>query len=137
MIKAVPILLLGLLAIFSGAVAAQTSGPTITVLDVDGTINPIVVEYLERGIEQAEQESASALIIQMDTPGGLDTSMREIIQLMDGAKIPIVVYVPPGARAASAGFFITIASDVAAMAPDTAIGAATPTLMPMFPTWAS
>ena len=126
MIKAVPILLLGLLAILSGAVAAQTSGPTITVLNVDGTINPIVAEYLERGIEQAEQESASALIIQLDTPGGLDTSMREIIQLMDGTKIPIVVYVPPGARAASAGFFITIASDVAAMAPDTAIGAATP-----------
>ena len=126
MIKAVPILLLGLLAIFSGAVAAQTSGPTITVLNVDGTINPIVVEYLQRGIEQSEEEAAEALIIQMDTPGGLDTSMRDIVQLIDGAKIPIVVYVPPGARAASAGFFITIASDVAAMAPDTAIGAATP-----------
>ena len=124
--RAVPILLLGLLAILSGAITVRANGPTVTVLDIDGTINPIVVDYLERGIEQAEQEAASALIIQLDTPGGLDTSMREIVQLMDGATVPIAVYVPPGARAASAGFFITIAADVAAMAPDTAIGAATP-----------
>jgi membrane-bound serine protease (ClpP class) len=126
MIKAVPILILGLLTILSGAVAAQTNGPTVAVMNVDGTINPIVVEYLKRGIEQAEQEATEALILQMDTPGGLDTSMREIVQLIDGATVPVIVYVPPGARAASAGFFITIASDVAAMAPDTAIGAATP-----------
>ena len=118
--------LLGLLILLPSAVFAQEAGPTIDVLYIKGTINPVLVDYIERGIEQAEGNGAAALIIQMDTPGGLDTTMRDIIQLMDGARIPIVVYIPPGARAASAGFFITIAADVAAMAPDTAIGAATP-----------
>jgi membrane-bound serine protease (ClpP class) len=124
MIRFLPLLVL--LAIAPSAVHAQVASPTIDVLHIKGTINPILVDYIERGIEQAEEESAAALIIQMDTPGGLDTIMRDIIQLIDRARVPIVVYVPPGARAASAGFFITIAADVAAMAPDTAIGAATP-----------
>ena len=124
MIRFLPLLVL--LAIAPSAVYAQVASPTINVLHIKGTINPILVDYIERGIEQAEEESAAALIIQMDTPGGLDTIMRDIIQLIDRAQVPIVVYVPSGARAASAGFFITIAADVAAMAPDTAIGAATP-----------
>ncbi len=118
--------LLALLILLPSAVFAQEAGATIDVLHIKGTINPILVDYIERGIEKAEEESAALLIIQMDTPGGLDTTMRDIIQLIDGAQIPVVVYIPPGARAASAGFFITIAADVAAMAPDTAIGAATP-----------
>jgi membrane-bound serine protease (ClpP class) len=123
-IRLLPLLLLLLIA--SSSIYAQEDSPTIDVLHIKGIINPVLVGYVERGIEQAEKDDAIALVIQMDTPGGLDTSMRDIIQLMDKAQVPIVVYIPPGARAASAGFFITIAADVAAMAPDTAIGAATP-----------
>ncbi len=120
------LLLLGLLITASIAIEAQADAPRIDVLHVKGSINPVLVDYIERGIDQAEEDNAVACIIQMDTPGGLDTSMRNIIQFMDDARVPIVVYVPAGARAASAGFFITIAADIAAMAPDTAIGAAHP-----------
>jgi membrane-bound serine protease (ClpP class) len=120
------LLLLGLVVAAFIAIEAQAASPTIAVLEVKGSINPVLVDYLERGMNQAEEENAVACIIQMDTPGGLDTSMRLIIQAMDRARIPIVVYIPSGARAASAGFFITIAADIAAMAPDTAIGAAHP-----------
>jgi len=123
------ILLLGLVAIIAISTAVQASSSQIDVLHVKGTINPVLVSYIERGIEEAEEDNATTLIIRLDTPGGLDTAMRDIIQLMDNAKVPIVVYIPPGARAASAGFFITIAADVAAMAPDTAIGAAHPVAM--------
>jgi membrane-bound serine protease (ClpP class) len=125
-ITSILLLLLLLLAVVSSAASAQTVGPAIDILTIDGTIGPVFADYIKRGIEQAELQEATTIIIQMDTPGGLDSSMREIIQLMGGTQIPVVVYIPPGARAASAGFFITIAADVAAMAPDTAIGAATP-----------
>ncbi len=125
-ITSILLLLLLLLAVVSSAASAQTAGPSIDILTIEGTITPIFADYVKRGIEEAELQAATIIIIQMDTPGGLDSSMREIIQLMDATRIPVVVYIPPGARAASAGFFITIAADVAAMAPDTAIGAATP-----------
>lgn len=125
-ITSILLLLLLLLAVVSSAASAQTAGPAIDILTIEGTITPIFVDYIKRGIEEAESQATTTIIIQMDTPGGLDSSMREIIQLMDATQIPVVVYIPPGARAASAGFFITIAADVAAMAPDTAIGAATP-----------
>ena len=96
-------------------------------LTVKGTINPVLVDYIGRGIERAEESGAQAVIIQMDTPGGLDTAMRDIIQDIVNARIPVVVYVAPaGARAASAGTYITIAAHIAVMAPNTAIGAATP-----------
>ncbi|MBI4285624.1 MAG: nodulation protein NfeD [Chloroflexi bacterium] len=120
------LILIGLLVSLALATATRAATPRIDVLVVKGTINPVLVDYIERGIEQAEEDGAVALIIQMDTPGGLDTSMRLIIQAMDRTRVPIVVYVPAGARAASAGFFITIAADVAAMAPDTTIGSAHP-----------
>jgi len=126
MLRTIRALLLGLLILISIAIAAGASSSQINVLHAKGTINPVLVTYIERGIEEAEADNALALIIKLDTPGGLDTSMRDIIQLMDNAKVPIVVYVPAGARAASAGFFITIAADIAAMASDTAIGAAHP-----------
>jgi len=115
-----------LLALSAGAgVYAQT--PHVDVLTIKGTINPVLIDYVKRGIEQAEDTNAQALIIQMDTPGGLDTAMRDIIQLMVNSRVPVVVYVAPsGARAASAGVFITIAAHVAVMAPNTAIGAAHP-----------
>ena len=126
MLRALRLLLYGLLILTSITIVARASSDQIAVLEVKGTVNPVLVNYIERGIEEAEESDALACIIKLDTPGGLDTSMRDIIQLMNNAKVPVVVYVPPGARAASAGFFITIAADIAAMAPDTAIGAAHP-----------
>ncbi len=117
------LLLLGL----SVGAGAYAQAPHVDVITIKGAINPVLIDYVERGIQQAEDTSAQALIIQMDTPGGLDTAMRDIIQLMVNARVPVVVYVAPsGARAASAGVFITIAAHVAVMAPNTAIGAAHP-----------
>jgi membrane-bound serine protease (ClpP class) len=128
MLKVIRILfLLGLLTVASIAIEAQAATPRVDVLHVKGTINPVLVDYIERGIKQAEEDNATACIIQMDTPGGLDTSMRDIIQNIVNARVPVVVYISPsGARAASAGVFITMAAHVAAMAPNTAIGAAHP-----------
>jgi membrane-bound serine protease (ClpP class) len=123
------LLLAGLLFTAFIAIEAQAATPTIDVLHVEGTINPVLVDYIERGIKQAEEDNAIACVIKMDTPGGLDTSMRLIVQSILNAKVPIVVYIPSGARAASAGFFITIAAHVAVMAPGTEIGAAHPVAM--------
>lgn len=97
------------------------------VITIDGIINPVVVGFITKAIKRSASEGAECLIIQMDTPGGLDLSMRSIIKEMMNADIPIIVYVSPsGARAASAGAIITIAADIAAMAPGTNIGAAHP-----------
>ncbi len=102
----------------------------VIVLTVDGIIHPPHAEYILKGIKKAHERKAEALIIQLDTPGGLDTSMRDIVKEILNSHIPIVVYVAPkGARAASAGAFITIAAHVAAMAPGTNIGAAHPVAM--------
>jgi membrane-bound serine protease (ClpP class) len=99
----------------------------VSVLTVKGVINPVSAEYLIEGITDAGNNGYQAVIIELDTPGGLDDSMRDIIQTMIGAKIPVIVYVhPSGGRAASAGAFITIAADVAVMTPGTNIGAASP-----------
>jgi membrane-bound serine protease (ClpP class) len=127
MLKIIRILfLVGLLVTAFIAIEAQAATPTIDVLHVEGTINPVLVDYIERGIKQAEEDNAIACVIKMDTPGGLDTSMRLIVQSILNAEVPVVVYIPSGARAASAGFFITIAAHVAVMAPGTEIGAAHP-----------
>jgi membrane-bound serine protease (ClpP class) len=126
-ISRILLILIGLLLAVSIVARAQTGSPRIDVLTVKGTINPVLTDYIERGIEQAEKTGASAVIIQMDTPGGLDTAMRDIIQSIINARVPVVVYVSPaGARAASAGAYITLSAHVAVMAPNTAIGAATP-----------
>lgn len=99
----------------------------ILVLKVEGVIDPVISDYVARGVQKASEEQKQALIIQMDTPGGLDTSMRSIIQSIQTSEVPVVVYVyPNGARAASAGSFIAVASHVAAMAPATNLGAAHP-----------
>ncbi|MDI1471014.1 MAG: nodulation protein NfeD [Thermodesulfovibrio sp.] len=99
----------------------------VIVLTVDGVINPPHSEYVIKGIKKAHELKAEALIIQLDTPGGLDTSMRDIVKEILNSNIPVVVYVSPkGARAASAGAFITLSAHVAAMAPGTNIGAAHP-----------
>jgi membrane-bound serine protease (ClpP class) len=101
--------------------------PHVTVLQVKGSVNPVLAEYVRDGIAQAEKSGAKACVIQIDTPGGLDSAMRDICQSIINATVPVVVYVsPPGARAASAGVFIAMSAHVAAMAPDTAIGAAHP-----------
>lgn len=99
----------------------------VAVIKVNDVITPAIAEFISKSIEQASKDRAHCLIIQMDTPGGLDLSMRDIIKDIMNANIPIVVYVAPsGARAASAGAIITLASDIAAMAPGTNIGAAHP-----------
>ena len=119
--------LLVLMAMLPSVVYAQVAGPTIDVLHAEGTINPVLVDYIERGIEQAEEENATALIIQLDTPGGLLYSTEEIVVMIMNADVPIIVYVSPkGAWAASAGVFITLSAHIAAMTPGTTIGAAHP-----------
>jgi membrane-bound serine protease (ClpP class) len=118
-------LLMSLVWPAGNALLAQTR--SVYVLPAVGSINPGLADFIIEGIRTAEQEKAHALIIELDTPGGLDSSMRAINQAIINAKVPVVVYVSPkGARAASAGMFITMAADVAAMAPGTNIGAAHP-----------
>jgi membrane-bound serine protease (ClpP class) len=107
--------------------AGGTSLADVTVIDVDGVVNPVMSEFISDNIENAEKDNADALVIRLDTPGGLDTSMRSIVKKIISSEIPVVVYVSPsGARAASAGVFITIAAHIAAMSPGTNIGAAHP-----------
>ncbi len=99
----------------------------ITVVNVDGTVNPVMSEYIMNSIDDAVELKSEVFIIQLDTPGGLDTSMRSIVKKISASEVPVVVYVAPGgARAASAGLFITLAAHIAAMAPGTNIGAAHP-----------
>lgn len=107
---------------------SKATTPGILVLTIDDVIiNPVVTEYLLWGIDKAEKEKYAAVLIELDTPGGLLESTRTIVKRMMSAEIPIIVYVAPsGARAASAGVFITLASHVAAMAPSSNIGAAHP-----------
>jgi len=129
-IRRILLVLIGLLLVASIATSVQSESPKIDVITIKGTINPVLVDYVERGIEEAEDSGAEALIIQMDTPGGLDTAMRDIIQLIVNSRVPVVVYVAPsGARAASAGLYILQSAHIAVMAPNTATGAATPIAM--------
>jgi len=108
------------------ATALAAAGPVSTI-NVEGVINPITVRLVETAIAKAQADKAQALVIQLDTPGGLERSMRTICQRLLNAELPVIVYVgPTGARAASAGVFITMAAHVAAMAPATNIGAAHP-----------
>jgi hypothetical protein len=108
------------------AAPVRAAGP-VYVLTIDGGINPAVGDYLYKGITQAEREGAQAVVIELDTPGGLLSSTKDIVSLILNAKVPVIVFVSPkGAWAGSAGMFITLAGHVAAMAPGTSIGAAHP-----------
>jgi len=99
----------------------------VKVIRIEGVINPVASEYISKGIEEATKEGAECLIIELDTPGGLDTSMRDIIKRIFSSEVPVIVYVyPSGSRAASAGVFIMLAANIAVMAPGTNIGAAHP-----------
>lgn len=109
--------------------APATAPPRVTELRIDGEIEPVMAEYIDAGIDRANEAGDALILITMDTPGGLDESMRDIIGHMIASRVPVVVYVgPSGARAASAGFFILLAADIAAMAPGTHTGAASPLL---------
>jgi membrane-bound serine protease (ClpP class) len=120
-------LVLALLLLSMNAAAAATAPRAVYVLPAVGSVNPGLAEFIGEGIRVTEHENAEALVIELDTPGGLDSSMRQIVQAISNAKVPVIVYVyPRGARAASAGVFVTMAADVAAMAPGTNIGAAHP-----------
>ncbi|MGB9243648.1 MAG: nodulation protein NfeD [Candidatus Acidiferrales bacterium] len=111
------------------APAPPNSSANVVELRIDGEIEPVLAEYIVRGINEANADRASLILITMNTPGGLDTSMREIIQAILASKVPVCAYVAPtGSRAASAGFFILLSADIAAMAPGTDTGAASPIL---------
>ena len=117
--------ILGLIAVTS--VRAQADMPLVLVLTADGAVSPAMVEYLSRGIRLAEQRGAELLIFQLNTPGGSVDTMTEMVALIRASEVPVVVFVAPrGAIAGSAGTVITLAGHVAAMAPETAIGAASP-----------
>ncbi len=110
--------------------AARAQAPQIVEIRLDGIVHPVSAEFITAGMEQAIRQRADAILLQISTPGGLDSSMRRIIEKIISSPVPVIVYVAPsGSRAASAGFFILLSADVAAMAPGTNTGAAHPVFM--------
>jgi membrane-bound serine protease (ClpP class) len=113
-------------ALVGGVAGAQTSEQVVR-LELTGVVDPLVADYLEGSIARAQDAGAGSVLIVMDTPGGLGSSMRQITEAILNAQVPVITYVAPaGARAASAGAFILLSAPVAAMAPGTNVGAATP-----------
>lgn len=110
--------------------ASAGGPPRVMEIDIDGVIHPVASEFVQAGMHKAEEQHASLILIQLSTPGGMDTSMREIIEQIISSPIPVAVYVgPSGKRAASAGYYILLSADIAAMAPGTNTGAAHPVML--------
>jgi membrane-bound serine protease (ClpP class) len=125
----VAVLMMGL-AIAPPSRSAPASRDRVLVMKLEGPVSPVTSEALIHAVDRAEREGYAALVIEIDTPGGLESSMREMVKRMLASQVPIITWVTPsGGRAASAGVFVTMAGDVAAMAPGTNIGAATPISM--------
>jgi membrane-bound serine protease (ClpP class) len=128
----IAVLIAGWAALMQGLVlpradSAAVAGPVVVRIRVDGVIAPASARFIQRAIHEAEEASAAALLIELDTPGGLLKSMDDITKAILASRVPVIVYISPsGARAASAGVFITYAAHIAAMAPTTHLGAAHP-----------
>ncbi|HVL23770.1 MAG TPA: nodulation protein NfeD [Thermomicrobiales bacterium] len=120
-------LLLGTLLALASPAIAQQSQPRVEVIQIDGTITPVMAQYVDRGIKKAEHDNAAAVVLEIDTPGGLSSAMDDIVDDILQSEVPVIAYVSPqNARAASAGVYITYATHIAAMAPGTNIGSASP-----------
>ena len=116
-----------LLGIAAACAPSIDEREAVHVLTYDGVVDPVMVRYIDRGIDEAEDTEARAVVLRLDTPGGLVTSMEDIVKRINASRVPVIVYVSPsGAQAASAGTFITMTAHVAVMAPTTVIGAASP-----------
>ncbi len=128
-VSARAIVALGLLAAVAATVACAAEAPpgAVHVLTADTTVNGVLLRYIDRGIDRAERDEAAAVVVLIDTPGGEIGAMRGIVSRIETSKVAVITFVsPPGAQAASAGTFIAMAGHVAAMAPNTTVGAATP-----------
>ncbi|HLZ49715.1 MAG TPA: nodulation protein NfeD [Candidatus Acidoferrum sp.] len=129
MIFCVGCLVAAFLHLPSASAESNSPNPVVLRLDLDREVEPVLATYIDEGIADAENRHASLVLITMDTPGGLSESMKDIIQHIMASSVPVAVYVwPTGARGASAGFFILLSADIAAMAPATHAGAASPVL---------
>ena len=112
--------------VLAAPAAGAGSQPRVLVIDFNNDVNPVTADYVTDALARAEREGYDAAVIQLDTPGGLSEAMRKIYQKELALKIPVIVYVPTGARAASAGVWIGQAADLLAMAPQSNLGSSTP-----------